>query len=376
MTDSTSTPPSHVDADWITDTARLDTWLRAVPDGSMLGIDTEFMRRNTFHPQLALLQLGHGERRALVDPLAFAIGDTLQQHMGERELICVMHSAGEDLEVLAPLLPHGPHILFDTQLAAAFAGLGLGQSYRALVTQFCGVELDKGETRSDWMRRPLTESQRLYGALDVVYLDTLHTELQERLHARHRDAWFRQDCERLKQRAEQTEGPEQPQRDLRGAADWPRPSQALLRRVLRWRDRTAREQDKPRPWLIDDGQAMSLAQQPPHDADDLFQRTRGQRALRSEQRHELLQLLQAPVDDAEIAATAAIPAHPHGVAKQALKNMKDVINTLADELDLPGGLLCPRKALEEYVVTAQWPTHLEGWRDTVLRERLQPLLPE
>lgn len=362
-------------ADWIAHPDALQAWLAALPADAAVGLDTEFMRRNTFYPQLALLQLGWNGRYALIDPLAFDIGDALQPRLGIGPAITIMHSASEDLETLAPLLPDGPQVLFDTQIAAAFVGMGLGISYRALVAELVGVELDKGETRSDWLQRPLTASQYSYAALDVVYLKTIHEQLAERLQQRDRSAWHAEDCERLKRRASHRDGDPQPQRALRGAAEWPAAQQALLRRLLLWRDRSARRLDVPRPWLLDDTLALSLAQQPPANLGDLEQRSRGQRALRSAQRNELFEQLAPAVSAEEIAATASIPAHPQGAAKKALGDMKQLVDTLAGELDLPPGLLCPRKVLEEYVVTAEWPDFLEGWRREVLHDRLPELLP-
>ncbi|MGB3461774.1 MAG: ribonuclease D [Rhodanobacter lindaniclasticus] len=362
-------------ADWIDQPDALQSWLAALPPDAAIGLDTEFMRRDTFYPQLALLQLGWNGRHALVDPLAFPIGAALQPLLGAGEAVTVMHSASEDLEVLAPLLPAGPHQLFDTQIAAAFAGMGLGVSYRALVAELAGVELDKGETRSDWMRRPLTSSQCSYAALDVVYLKTIHEQLAERLQQRGRSDWHAQDCERLKRRVHR-EGDLQPQRALRAAADWAPAAQARLRRLLLWRDSCARRLDVPRPWLLDDTLALSLAQQPPATLAELEQRARGQRALRSAQRNELFEVLAPAVSTEEIDATARIPGHPQGVAKQALAAMKQSVDTLAAELDLPPGLLCPRKLLEEYVVTAEWPDSLEGWRHDMLHPRLANLLPD
>lgn len=367
--------PTDVAADWIADRATLQTWLDAAPNDAVVGVDTEFMRRDTFHPQLALLQLGCAGRYALVDPLAFAIDDTLQPRLGAAATVTVMHSAGEDLETLAPLLPDGPGTLFDTQIAAAFAGMGLGISYRALVIALCGDELDKGETRSDWMQRPLTDSQRRYAALDVVYLQSIHDQLAARLQQRGRSAWFAEDCARLKQRASHRDGDPQPQRALRGAADWPPERQALLRRILLWRDHSARTLDRPRPWLLDDALALSFAQHVPASLAELEQRARGQRALRSAQRSELFALLCAPLQADELATTLPIPAHPHGETKQALNAMKTLIDTRAAALDLPAGLLCPRKVLEEYAVTREWPAFLDGWRHSVLHDRLPALLP-
>ncbi|MEO9080356.1 MAG: ribonuclease D [Rhodanobacter sp.] len=368
--------PETTHAEWIDDRDALQAWLAEVPADAAVGLDTEFMRRNTFYPQLALLQLGWNDRHALIDPLAFDIGDALQPLLGAGPAVTIMHSASEDLETLAPLLPDGPQLLFDTQIAAAFVGMGLGISYRALVAELARVDLDKGETRSDWMQRPLTASQCSYAALDVVYLKTIHEQLAERLQQRGRSAWHAEDCARLKQRASHRDGEPQPQRAMRGAAEWQRPAQAMLRRVLLWRDRSARRLDVPRPWLIDDTLAMSLAHQPPASLTELEQRCRGQRALRAAQRNELFELISPAVSAEEIAATEAIPAHPHGQTKQALGPMKQLIDTCAGELDLPPGLLCPRKVLEEYVVTAEWPDFLGGWRHEVLHDRLPALLPD
>jgi ribonuclease D len=360
---------------WIDHRDALDAWLAELPPDAAVGLDTEFMRRDTFYPQLALLQLGWNGRHALVDPLAFEIGDALRPALGDGDAVTVMHSASEDLETLAPLLPDGPRVLFDTQIAAAFAGMGLGISYRALVAELVGVELDKGETRSDWLQRPLTPSQCSYATLDVVHLKPIHEQLSERLRLADRSAWHAEDCARLKRRASHRDGDPQPQRSLRAAADWSRAEQALLRRILLWRERSARHLNRPKPWLVDDALALSLAQQPPATIADLDQRSRGQRALRSAQRAELFELLTPPVDAAEVAATAPIPGHPQGQAKKALAAMKDAVDRYAGELNLPPGLLCPRKALEEYVVTAEWPEFLDGWRREVLHDRLAALLP-
>jgi ribonuclease D len=368
--------PEKVTADWIDHHDALQTWLTRVPAEAPVGLDTEFMRRNTFYPQLALLQLGWNGHHALIDPLAFDIGDALQPLLGTGPAVTVMHSASEDMETLAPLLPNGPRELFDTQIAAAFVGMGLGISYRALVAELVGVELDKGETRSDWLQRPLTAAQRDYAALDVVYLKTIHEQLGERLQRRDRSAWHAEDCERLKRRAIRSDGDQQPQRSMRGAAEWSAERQARLRRLLLWRDRSARRLDVPRPWLIDDNLAMELAHQPPASLNELAQRSRGQRALRSAPREELFELLAPAVSTDEIATTARIPHHPQGEAKKSLGAMKLCIDSLAHELDLPPGLLCPRKALEEYVVTVEWPDLLDGWRRELLHDRLASLLPD
>lgn len=364
------------DAPWIDRREALDAWLAPIGPTAVVGLDTEFMRRNTFYPQLALLQLAHDERYALIDPLAMSLGDALVPIFAAQPVVTVMHSAGEDLEAMSPFLPDGPHTLFDTQVAAAFVGMGLGISYRALVAELVGAELDKGETRSDWLQRPLTESQKLYATLDVVHLHPVHTILARRLEQRGRRAWHAEDCARMKRRASHREGDPQPQRGFKAASEWPGEKQALLRRVLRWRETMARELDKPRSWLLEDAQAIDLSGNIPSTQASLDERTRGTRALRSAQRQELFDVLRRPVDAEEVATTAPIIGHPLGDAKRAINEMRSAIDTLATHLDLPPGLLCARRSMEEFVMSRTWPEALEGWRREVLFDRLSALLPD
>ncbi|MEZ2418817.1 ribonuclease D [Luteibacter sp. RCC_6_2] len=363
------------DAPWIDRREALDAWIALIGPTAVVGLDTEFMRRNTFYPQLALLQLAHDGRYALIDPLAVPLADALAPTFAAQPVVTVMHSAGEDLEAMSPFLPDGPHTLFDTQIAAAFVGMGLGISYRALVAELVGAELDKGETRSDWLQRPLTESQKLYAMLDVVHLHPVHAILAERLAERGRAGWHAEDCARMKRRASHREGDPQPQRGFKAASEWPAEKQALLRRVLRWRETTARELDKPRSWLLEDVQAIDLTGNLPGTQANLDERTRGTRALRSAQRQELFELLQRPMEADEVAATAPVVGHPMGEAKRAINEMRSAIDTLATQLNLPPGLLCARRSMEEFVMTGEWPEALEGWRREVLFERLSALLP-
>lgn len=360
---------------WINSAEALQEWLAPIENQACLGMDTEFMRRDTFYPQLALLQLEHAGRYALVDPTAFEVGTLLQDVQHRRALVTIMHSASEDLEALGQLLPNGPDRLYDTQIAASLAGLGFGLSYRALVETVAGVVLDKGETRSDWLQRPLTESQRGYATLDVVYLQAIRQHVDEKLNTLGRQDWLTEECERLKQRGAGRHTEAQPQRHVRPAAEWPAEQQAMLRRLLLWREQTAREINRPKTWLLDDTHALSLAERPPRDRGELDQRTRGLRALRAAQREALHDVLQPPVSAEEIAATEPVLGLPQGEAKRALASMKQVVDTQAARLDLPAGLLCPRKVLEDYVLSRQTPALFHGWRGPLLAEALASRLP-
>lgn len=360
-------------AAWIAGIPAFDNWLDGVAGADMVGLDTEFMRRDTFFPKLALVQVAANGLCALVDPLAFDTAPGMRRLVGGR--VCIMHSASEDVDALAPLLGDMTLNLFDTQIAAAMCGLGFGLSYQRLVELLLGTRIPKDETRSDWLRRPLSAAQLEYAEQDVLHLHELHALLHAQLRERGRLEWHAQDCARLAARAHRAESEPQPQRAFRSAAGWPRAKQALLRRILIWREHAARTLDKPRAWLLDDAAMLSLAQQPPSAPNELFERTRGLRALRSAPRAELFELLREPVSEAELAGTAAVPPAPSGAAKAALTTMKLAADAIALELDLPAGLLCPRRALEEYVITHAWPEALAGWRREVLEAALAPKLP-
>jgi len=356
--------------EWIESPDALAAWIAAQAPQPIVGLDTEFMRTDTFRPKLALVQVNIGGAIALLDAPQLGDHAALAVRLLDPGTVCVMHSASEDLEALAPLLPAGPAQLFDTQIAAAMAGLGAGLSYQKLVVALLGIDLPKGETRSDWLKRPLSAAQLEYAAQDVVHLPLLQAQLDAKLEALGRRAWLAEDCRRLIDKVRGSAPDPQPQRAFRTAADWPRERQALLRRVLLWRDTSARTLDKPRSWILDDARSLNLVDEPPRDANDLFERSKGLRALRSAQRHELLELLQAPLTAEELDATAPVPAPLTSGEKRLVNTLRDDVARIAAELNLPEGLLSPRKHLEALVGERAWPAALEGWRRELLFDAL------
>jgi len=335
----------------------------------LIGLDTEFMRIDSFYPRLALVQVNLDGEIALLDPLALGGVGALAPLLADPSNTCVMHSASEDLEALADAVPAGLGRLFDTQIAAAMTGFGAGLSYQKLVAAIVGVDLPKAETRSDWLRRPLSAEQLDYAAQDVVHLAMLHAQLDERLDRLGRREWHAEDCQRLLHKARSRDGDTQPQRGFKSAAEWPPERQALLRRVLLWREATARRVDKPRPWLLDDLHIMDFVTKPPRDADELFQRAKGLRALRGAQRDELLVVLKEPLapEEMDFAPIFPMPAPAH---KRTIAAMKDEVVAIAAGLEMPDGLLCARRHIEAFVFDRQWPEALEGWRKTILFDTL------
>jgi ribonuclease D len=336
-----------------------------------IGLDTEFIRERTFWPQLALVQMAVGDEILLIDPLAPGMPQALAPWLTDTTITKVMHSASEDLVAFKHTCGAMPQPLFDTQIGASLAGIGGGMGYQKLVQEITGVALAKGETRSDWMRRPLSEAQLQYAADDVEHLFALHDAIGARLDAQGRRQWLEDDAQRLIAAVANDEE-RWPHLSMRASQFLDAASQRRLLRLLRWRDQQARASDRPRSWILDNELAATLARLPPADEaalGALFEQfPKAPRKLTG----AVWEALMTPLADEDQAPQALQATDAN---KQALKKMQDAVARRAAELELPDGVLASRKHLESYLGTREWPAALAGWRQAELESRLYPLLP-
>ena len=154
-----------------------------------VAVDTEFRRRDTFYPQVALLQLCWKKESYLIDPTKISGLDSVKALLADPRVIKLIHSPSEDLEVFDRWLQMTPTPLFDTQRALAVLGRGFGLGYRAMVEMYTGDVISKEETTSDWLKRPLTDRQLSYAALDVTYLRQIGEQLYDACEESQRLAW-------------------------------------------------------------------------------------------------------------------------------------------------------------------------------------------
>ncbi len=336
-----------------------------------VALDTEFMRERTYFPQLALVQVADAAGNIiLIDPLDPDLREPLTDFVGRSDAL--MHSASEDLVAFRHSFGVLPRSLFDTQIAASFAGLGAGLGYQTLVKTLLGVDISKAETRSDWLRRPLSAEQLHYAADDVLHLHAAVDALEAHLHRR--GHWERAlaDMARMLEAAREDRDDPQPHLALRPAAQLDRAAQARLRRLLVWRDATARVKDLPKRWLLDNDLAVSLARHPPATTQALDAALEAARSARR-MRDEIAALLAQPLSTDELSMPLATDASPTDRAR--LKALQAAVTERAAALDLPEGLLCARRHLEALLQqNGEWPDALGGWRRDILETPLRRAL--
>lgn len=359
--------------DWISKPDELRARLAAAlpATAARVGLDTEFVRERTWWPQLALVQIAVGDAILLVDPLAPGIPAALAPLLADASILKVMHSASEDMVAFKHACGVVPTPLFDTQIAAGLAGIGAGVGYQRLVQDTLGVALSKGETRSDWLRRPLSPAQLEYAADDVRHLFALHDRLDARLAELDRCDWLVEDCARLVTNAQRDELERWPHLSLRATQYLDRDAQHRLLRLLRWRDAYARDNDRPRSWILDSELAATLARHPPIDRAGLQRQLDATPKSPRSLADALWHALQTPLSD----ETDAPAARSDDRDKAALRRLQEAVAARSTQLGLPDGVLASKRWLEALLDGDDWPGPLAGWRRTQLEPALGPLLP-
>ena len=354
--------------------AALHAALQQVAGSAEVAVDTEFMRRNTFFPQVALVQLCFGDEALLVDPLAIADPAPLADLLADPGITKVLHSASEDLEVFQHWLGGLPEPLFDTQRAAALLDIGFGLGYGALVKQLCDVELAKGETRSDWLQRPLSESQCEYAAQDVAWLLPIWKHLHQQCLAQGKEAWVLADGRDTL--AAYRSGDADLLKRIKNAWKLDRRQLAALQALCDWREQTARQRDKPRRWVLDDSACLQLAQQQPGNMAELKARVELPAATLRRDGEAILAILAAQRGLPEATLPSRLPAPLTAPQRQQLKQLKARLRDIAAHLEAaPEALLqgrdCELLLRESCGEAVQPPLHWQGWRRELVLEPLR-----
>lgn len=270
----------------LTDDHDLRDLVERLLDESRYALDTEFLRERTYYAQLALVQLAWPGGVALVDPLA--CDAKALRPLLEGPGTAVIHSASQDLEILAKDCGAVPTRVFDTQVAAALVGLGR-PSLARLTQELLDVHLEKAEQLADWTRRPLSKSALRYAASDVTHLFDLMDALEARLSKHDRLEFCAEECEAVRLAGQRERPLEQAWWRVKGSRSLGRRAQGVAQEVAAWRVRRAQQVDKPLKWVLSDMALLGVIRRAPKNLGAL-RKVRGlDRGLNDEAASSLLQ---------------------------------------------------------------------------------------
>ncbi len=351
----------------ITTTDALADLCERLAKADFITVDTEFMRENTYWPELCLVQIADDKEAAAIDPLAPGIDlSPLLDLMCENEdVLKVFHAGGQDVEIIYNLTGKTPHPIFDTQIAMMAVSQSEQIGYSNLVESWLGFSIDKGARFTDWSRRPLTERQIEYAIGDVTHLSKIFPKLLKRLIKTGRGEWLDIEMEKLAD-------PENYRTDMDTV--WqkiraPSRNPAVLGRLkalAAWREREAMDKNIPRGRIMRDETLADIASHPPKEQQDLA-KVRGLSTgwKDNDIGRRLMQTLAdaKPLTDAEMPPKAprGAPLGKEGALVADL--LKLLLKIRSREIDIAARLLARTDDLELLAAGQRKNLPiLEGWR--------------
>ena len=285
-----SRPPTNDHRRLVTDPADADALYDEIRQARIFGLDTEFVSEHTYQPQLALAQVATPDRILILDPLQLPPLAGLWELAADPQIEIVMHAGEQESRFCWLETGSLPTNVFDVQIAAGLLGHRFPIAYHSLVRAVLNRHAEQGQTRSDWMRRPLSDRQLAYAADDVDHLIPLRDTLGAALDQRTRLPWL---DDETNHRDDQLLAELTQDRWWRvtGAQKLGRRDLAAVRELFLWREDLARSRDLPRRRVLRDDLIIAAAQAAPTDLDDL-QRVRGMERLPHRDRPGLLDAIQ------------------------------------------------------------------------------------
>ncbi len=350
----------------------LDQCCRELQAEPVLCLDTEFERTRTYYARPALLQLGIVDRCWLVDPLKIDEWSAFRDLLEAPDRQIIMHSAREDAELLFFALGIRINGLFDTQIAAGLCGRSMGMGYARLVEEATGEVLDKGATRSNWIKRPLSERQLRYARDDVKYLPLLGGELRRKLEQLGRLAWCLEESEVLVESATRERNAERCYLRLNGVDRLEVRALGVAQKLAEWREDTARRRDLPRGFLVRDEVITKLSRVRPTALNELESECDLHPGLVRRYGREILSLVEAGGNMKS--PEPPLPPLRDKQEKQMVEQVRERIREVAEQLGVEAPVIGGRRMAEELVYHAMGlrpgAALRNGWRGELFGEAL------
>ncbi len=352
----------------ITNQDELSRLAARLTGATAIALDTEFLRERTYRAELCLLQIADAQGGVCIDPFAVQSLAALAPALAASGPLKVMHASRQDIEVLIPSTGLTQRV-FDTQIAAALAGLPAQIGYAELVRRTFGVVLSKAHTRTDWSARPLTAEQIAYALDDVRYLLPLERHLTAELARLGRSEWLAEELALLAAPGAYAVEPGDAWARVRGLRGLDAPRARLARELAAWRERRAIERNRPRGWILDDATLREIVLVAPRSLKALAAVSGMPAALVKHCGGEILERIRAADLPNEL-APVNLRARPDPANAALLRQLSAIHREVAADLGLSPEVLATRRDLERLAEGARELPVLRGWRRSIIGERL------
>lgn len=355
----------------ITSTSALSDTCSRLATADFVTVDTEFMREQTFWPDLCLIQLAGPGEEVIVDPLAPDLSlEPFYQLMADTSVVKVFHAARQDIEIVYSEAGIIPAPIFDTQIAAMVCGFGESVSYVNLVKKVTGRDLDKSSRFTDWSRRPLSDKQLTYALGDVTHLRDIYTHLKSELEVTNRASWLDEEMAELTAPSTYESHPENAWQRLKMRVK-NRKALAVLIELAAWRERMAQAQDVPRGRILRDEAIYDIANQQPTTAEKLSElRTLSDGFSRSQRARDIIEAVQRGLER----DPKTLPPMPHSQPMSAeagatMELLKVLLKASAARHRVAPRLIADSEDLER-IASEDEPDvpALRGWRRQLFGE--------
>ena len=351
----------------ITTTPALAELCERLSKADFITVDTEFMRENTYWPELCLVQIADDKEAAAIDPLApgLDLAPLLELLVDNEDVLKVFHAGGQDVEIIYNLTGRTPHPIFDTQIAMMAISQSEQIGYSNLVESWLGFSIDKGARFTDWSRRPLTERQIEYAIGDVTHLSKIFPRMLKRLIKTGRGEWLDAEMEKLADPENYRSDPDAVWQKIRAPSRNPAVL-GRLKAIAAWREVEAMDKNIPRGRIMRDETLADLASHPPREQHELA-KVRGLSAgwKDNDIGKRLMQAIAdaKPMTDAELPPRAprGAPLGKEGALVADL--LKLLLKIRSREIDIAARLLARSDDLEALAAGQRKGLPiLEGWR--------------
>ncbi|BDW82191.1 ribonuclease D [Erythrobacter sp. Dej080120_24] len=352
--------------DLITTTDALAELCERLSQSEFVAVDTEFMRENTYWPELCLVQIANTEEAAAIDPLAPGIdlAPLLDLMCNNEDVLKVFHAGGQDVEIIVNLTGKTPHPVFDTQIAMMAISQSEQIGYANLVDHWLNIQIDKGARFTDWSRRPLTDRQIEYAIGDVTHLSKIFPKILKKLIKTGRGDWLDAEMEKLADPANYLVDPETSWKRIRQPGRNP---QVLgrLKALAAWREGEAQHKNIPRGRIMRDETLADIASHPPKKQGDLA-KVRGLSAAWKD--NDIGKRLMKVIAEADPLSQEEMPEKikrgaPLGKEGALVADLlKLLLKIRAREIDVAARLLTRADEMEALAAGVRDLPVLQGWR--------------